>query len=132
MGFGRRDIRRLEREGDVEGLVELLPAGGGRPGPAVKILAGESMAKLGFGRRDIRRLERERDVEGLVELLRHKDEKVAFQAIEALTRLGDKRGVEALMALVVDPSTTELIRAKAWLALDVGLAREARKRTDWK
>ncbi|WP_287154043.1 HEAT repeat domain-containing protein [Candidatus Solincola tengchongensis] len=93
---------------------------------------GEKMARFGFGKRDVRRLERERDVEGLVELLRDEDEKVAFQAIEALTRLGDKRGVEALMALVVDPTTTELIRAKAWLALDVGLAREAKKRTQWK
>lgn len=90
------------------------------------------MVRFGFGKRDVRRLERERDVEGLVELLRDEDEKVAFQAIEALTRLGDKRGVEALMALVVDPTTTELIRAKAWLALDVGLAREAKKRTQWK
>ncbi len=90
------------------------------------------MARFGFGKRDVRRLERERDIEGLVELLRDEDEKVVFQAIEALTRLGDKRGVEALMALVVDPTTTELIRAKAWLALDVGLAREAKKRTQWK
>ncbi|MGQ9475340.1 MAG: HEAT repeat domain-containing protein [Actinomycetota bacterium] len=90
------------------------------------------MAPLGFGKRDVHRLERERDVEGLVKLLRHEDERVVFQAIEALTRLGDRKGVEALMALVVNPECSDLIRAKAWLALDVGLAREARKRTAWK
>ncbi len=93
---------------------------------------GESMAKLGFGKRDIRKLERERDIDGLVELLRGEDEDLAFQAIEALTRIGDQRGVEALMALVVDLSCSELIRAKAWLALDVGLERESKKRRDWK
>jgi HEAT repeat protein len=90
------------------------------------------MAGLGFGRRDIRRLERERNVEAIVELLRHEDEKVVFQAIEALTRLNDPAGIEALMALVADPSCNDVIRAKAWLALDVGIERESRKRTDWK
>ena len=93
---------------------------------------GESMARLGFGKRDIRKLERERDIDALVEILRDEDENLVFQAIEALTRIGDQRGVEALMALVVDPSSSELIRAKAWLALDVGLERESKKRRDWK
>lgn len=99
---------------------------------AVTMGVGESMARLGFGKRDIRKLERERDIDALVEILRDEDENLVFQAIEALTRIGDQRGVEALMALVVDPSCSELIRAKAWLALDVGLERESKKRRDWK
>ncbi|OFW55545.1 MAG: hypothetical protein A2V52_05670 [Actinobacteria bacterium RBG_19FT_COMBO_54_7] len=90
------------------------------------------MARFGLGKRDVQKLERERDIEGLIGLLSHEDEKLVFQAIEALTRIGDPEGVEALMALVADPSCPELIRTKAWLALDVGMEREAKKRTDWR
>jgi len=90
------------------------------------------MAPFSLGKRDVLKLERERDIDALIELLSSGDDKLAFQAIEALTRIGDPRGVEALMALVVDPSCSELIRAKAWLALDVGMEREAKKRTDWR
>ena len=89
------------------------------------------MPRFGLGRKDIAKLERERDVEGIIEFLRDDDDKVVFQAIEALTRIGDDRGIEAMMALVADASTRDIVRAKAWLALDVGLAREAKKRTDW-
>ncbi len=108
---------------------------GGKPNPrdrARREAGGEPVTPLSFGKKDVRRLERERDIEGLAKLIRSGDEKLAFQAIEALTRLGDGRAVEVLMALVADPSCSEVIRAKAWLALDVGLEREARKRTDWK
>jgi HEAT repeat protein len=90
------------------------------------------MARFGLGKRDVGKLEKERDVEGLIELLSDDDDELVFQAIEALTRIGDPRGVEALMALVADPSCSELIRTKAWLALDVGIEREAKKRTDWR
>ncbi|NPV60227.1 MAG: HEAT repeat domain-containing protein [Actinobacteria bacterium] len=89
------------------------------------------MPRFGLGRKDIAKLERERDVEGIVEFLKDDDDKVVFQAIEALTRIGGSRGIEALMALVADASTRDIVRAKAWLALDVGLEREAKKRTDW-
>jgi HEAT repeat protein len=90
------------------------------------------MPKFGLGKRDIRKMERERDIDGIVEFLYDEDEKVVFEAIEALTRIGDPRGIEAMMTLVADASTTDLIRAKAWLALDVGIERESKKRTDWK
>ncbi|MDI6832188.1 MAG: HEAT repeat domain-containing protein [Actinomycetota bacterium] len=89
------------------------------------------MPRFGLGRKDIARLERERDVESIIAFLRDDDDKVVFQAIEALTRIGENRGIEALMALVADASTRDIVRAKAWLALDVGIAREAKKRTDW-
>ncbi len=68
----------------------------------------------------------------LIDLLRHPERDVQYAAIARQTRLGDNRGIEALMALVVDPNTDELIRAKAWLALDVGWERESKKRTSWK
>lgn len=90
------------------------------------------MPRFKFGKRDIQKLERERDIEALIELLEHDDDDLVFQAIEAITRIGDSRGVEALMRLVADVSTSDLIRAKAWLALDVGMERESKKRTDWK
>jgi HEAT repeat protein len=90
------------------------------------------MARFGLGKRDVRKLEKERDIEGLIELLSDEDDELVFQVIEALTRIGDPRGVEALMVLVADPSCSELIRTKAWLALDVGIEREAKKRTDWR
>ena len=90
------------------------------------------MAKFGLGKRDIKKLERERDIDGIVELLRDEDEKTVFEAIEALTRIGEPRGIEAMMTLVADPTTSDLIRAKAWLALDVGIERESKKRTDWR
>jgi len=90
------------------------------------------MPRFKFGKRDILKLERERDIEALIELLEHDDDDLVFQAIEAITRIGDTRGVEALMRLVTDVSTSDLIRAKAWLALDVGMERESKKRTDWK
>lgn len=90
------------------------------------------MAPFGIGRRDLHKLEKERDIEALVQLLSDKDEDLVFQVIEALTRIGDPRGIEALMALVADPSCSDLIRTKAWLALDVGMEREAKKRTDWR
>lgn len=90
------------------------------------------MPRFGFSKRDIRRLEKARDVDGLIELLRDPDDEIAFKAIEALTRVADPRGIEAMMALVADASTSDLIRTKAWLALDVGIERESKKRTDWK
>jgi len=90
------------------------------------------MPKFGLGKRDIKKMERERDIDGIVEFLYDEDEKVVFEAIEALTRIGDPRGIEAMMTLVADAATTDLIRAKAWLALDVGIERESKKRTDWK
>jgi HEAT repeat protein len=90
------------------------------------------MPKFGFSKRDMRRMERERDVDGLIELLGDEDDEVVFKAIEALTRIADPRGVEAMMTLVADASTSDLIRAKAWLALDVGIERESKKRTDWR
>ena len=90
------------------------------------------MPKFGLGKRDIRKLERERDVEGIIPFLQDEDEKVVFEAIEALTRLADPSGIEAMMTLVADAATSDLIRAKAWLALDVGIERESKKRTDWK
>jgi len=90
------------------------------------------MAIFRPGRPDIGKLEKQRKLDELIELLGHPDREVQYQAIEAVTRLGDPRGIEALMALVANPSTDELIRAKAWLALDVGWEREARKRTSWK
>ena len=90
------------------------------------------MPKFGSGKKDIRKLERERDIDGIIALLQNEDDKVVFEAIEALTRLGDPRGIEAMMTLVADASTSDLIRAKAWLALDVGIERESKKRTDWR
>ncbi|MDD3717236.1 MAG: HEAT repeat domain-containing protein [Actinomycetota bacterium] len=90
------------------------------------------MPRFGPGKRDISKLERERDTEGIIPFLYDDDENVVFNAIEALTRLGEPRGIEAMMALVADAATGDLIRAKAWLALDVGIEREAKKRTDWK
>ncbi len=90
------------------------------------------MPKLGKGKRDIARLEKERDLEGLIALLNDEDEDLVFKAIEAVERSGDPRGVEALMALVADPNCSDIIRAKAWLALDVGMERESKKRTDWR
>lgn len=89
------------------------------------------MPKFGLGKRDIKRLERERDIDSIIPLLYDEDDKVVFEAIEALTRIGEPRGIEAMMALVADAATSDLIRAKAWLALDVGIEREAKKRTDW-
>lgn len=90
------------------------------------------MPKFGMGKRDFNKMERDRDIDGIVELLRDEDDKVVFEAIEALTRIGDPRGIEAMMTLVADPTTSDLIRAKAWLALDVGIERESKKRTDWR
>jgi HEAT repeat protein len=90
------------------------------------------MPKFGLGKRDIKRMERDRDIDGIIELLYDEDDKVVFEAIEALTRVGDPRGIEAMMTLVADVATSDLIRAKAWLALDVGIERESKKRTDWK
>ncbi|MBN2026409.1 MAG: HEAT repeat domain-containing protein [Actinobacteria bacterium] len=91
-----------------------------------------SMPKFGLGKRDIKKLERERDVDAIIEFLYDEDDKTVFEAIEALTRMADPRGIEAMMALVADVATSDLIRAKAWLALDVGIERESKKRTDWK
>ncbi len=90
------------------------------------------MPRFGLGKRDIKKMERERDVEGIIALLHDEDDKVIFEAIEALTRLGDPMGIQALMGLVAEVSTSDLIRAKAWLALDVGIERESKRRTDWK
>jgi len=90
------------------------------------------MPKFGLGKRDIKRLEKERDIDGIVEFLYDEDDNAVFEAIEALTRIGDPRGIEAMMTLVADVATSDLIRAKAWLALDVGIERESKKRTDWK
>lgn len=90
------------------------------------------MPKFGLGKRDIKKLERERDIEGIIAFLQDEDEKVVFEAIEALTRIGEPEGIEAMMTLVADPETSDLIRAKAWLALDVGIERESKKRTDWR
>lgn len=90
------------------------------------------MPKFGTGKRDIKKMERERDVDGIIELLRDEEEKVVFEAIAALTRIGEPRGIEAMMTLVADATTSDLIRAKAWLALDVGIERESKKRTDWR
>jgi len=85
-----------------------------------------------MGKRDFNKMERDRDIDGIVEFLWDEDDKVVFEAIEALTRIGDPRGIEAMMTLVADPTTSDLIRAKAWLALDVGIERESKKRTDWR
>jgi HEAT repeat protein len=90
------------------------------------------MPKFGLGKRDISKLEKERDVDALIDLLRNEDDEVVFKAIEALTRIADPRGIEAMMELVADASTSDLIRAKAWLALDVGIERESKKKTDWR
>ena len=90
------------------------------------------MPRFKFGKRDIQKLERERDIGGLIGVLDNDDDELVFQAIEALTRTGDPRGVEALMRLVAAATTSDLIRAKAWLALDVGMERESKKRKDWK
>jgi HEAT repeat protein len=90
------------------------------------------MPRFKFGKHDIKKMERERDIQALSDLLDNEDEDVIFQAIEALTRIGDPKGVEALMRLVADAATSDLVRAKAWLALDVGMERESKKRTDWK
>jgi len=90
------------------------------------------MPRFKFGKRDIKKLERERDIDGLIGVLDNDDDELVFQAIEALTRTGDPRGVEALMRLVAAETTSDLIRAKAWLALDVGMERESKKRTHWK
>jgi HEAT repeat protein len=90
------------------------------------------MARFGLGKHGVQKLEKARDIDGLIELLSDEDEELVFGVIEALTRIGDPRGVEALMSLVADPVCSELIRAKAWLALDVGMEREAKKRTDWR
>lgn len=90
------------------------------------------MPKFGLGKRDINKLERERDVEAIIACLQDEDENVVFEAIEALTRLSDPVGIEAMMTLVAGAATSDLIRAKAWLALDVGIERESKKRTDWK
>lgn len=90
------------------------------------------MALFRFAKRDIKKLEKERDVEGIIALLKSDDNEVVFSAIEALTRIGDPRGIEAMMQLVDDTGCSEVIRAKAWLALDVGIERESKKRTDWK
>ncbi|MDY6793833.1 MAG: HEAT repeat domain-containing protein [Actinomycetota bacterium] len=90
------------------------------------------MARFKFGKRDIRKMERERDIEAIISLLDYEDDEVVFKAIEALTRIGDPSGVEAMMRLVADLSCSDIIRAKAWLALDVGMERESKKRTDWK
>lgn len=83
------------------------------------------------GKPDIKKLEIQRDVDKLIELLGDPDREYQYKVVEAITRLGDQRGIEALMALVADPATDELIRAKAWLALDVGWERESKKRTTW-
>ena len=75
--------------------------------------------------------EAQRDLDKLIELLASSDRDLQYEVVEAITRLGDQRGIEAPMALVADPATDELIRAGAWLALDVGWEREAKKRTSW-
>jgi HEAT repeat protein len=90
------------------------------------------MSLFKAGKPNIRKLESKRDLEKLIELLKYPNRDIQYKTIEAITRLGDNRGIEALMALVADPSTDELIRAKAWLALDVGWERESKKRTSWK
>ena len=90
------------------------------------------MPRFKFGKRDIKKLEKDRDIDGLIAVLEEADDEVVFEAIEALTRTGDPRGVEALMRLVAAEDTSDLIRAKAWLALDVGMERESKKRTDWR
>jgi hypothetical protein len=110
-----------------ERIQDPWPAGDGMSGAVNR-----EMAIFRPGRPDIGKLEKQRTLDELIELLGHPDREVQYQAIEAVTRLGDPRGIEALMALVANPSTDELIRAKAWLALDVGWEREARKRTSWK
>jgi HEAT repeat protein len=97
-----------------------------------KIGIGDSMAKFGLGKKDIKKLEKERNVDAIIEILEDEDEDAVFHAIEALTRMADPRGIAALMELVADPACSDLIRAKAWLALDVGMERESKKRTDWK
>ncbi len=90
------------------------------------------MALFKGGKPDVGKLEAQRDVGKLIELLGSEDRELRYAVVEAITRLGDQRGIEALMALVADPATDELIRAKAWLALDVGWEREAKKRSAWK
>jgi HEAT repeat protein len=90
------------------------------------------MPKFGLGKRDIGRMEKERDIDALIDLLGDEDDEVVFKVIEALTRIADPRGIEAMMSLVADVTTSDLIRAKAWLALDVGIERESKKRTDWR
>ena len=90
------------------------------------------MPRFKFGKRDVKKLEKDRDIDGLIAILEDDDDEVAFEAIEAMTRTGDPRGVEALMRLVAAEDTSDLIRAKAWLALDVGMERESKKRTDWR
>lgn len=90
------------------------------------------MALFKQGKPDIRKLEAQRDLDKLIELLGSPDRDLQYEVVEAITRLGDQRGIEALMALVADPATDELIRAKAWLALDVGWERESKKRSTWK
>lgn len=90
------------------------------------------MPRFKFGKRDVKKLEKDRDIDGLIAILENDDDEVVFEAIEALTRTGDPMGVEALMRLVAAEDTSDLIRAKAWLALDVGMERESKKRTDWR
>lgn len=90
------------------------------------------MALFKGGKPDVKKLEAQRDLDGLIDLLSSEDRELQYAVVEAITRLGDQRGIEALMALVADPATDELIRAKAWLALDVGWEREAKKRSTWK
>lgn len=90
------------------------------------------MPRFKYSKKDLARLEKDRDLDTLISLLVEDDDELVFKVIEAITRLGEQRGVEALMALVADPSCSDLIRAKAWLALDVGMERESKKRTDWK
>ncbi len=90
------------------------------------------MPKFGHGKRDLAKLEKERDIDALIDLLNDEDDEVVFKVIESLTRLADPRGIEAMMTLVAAESTSDLIRTKAWLALDVGIERESKKRTDWK
>ena len=92
---------------------------------------GVNMTIFKAGKPDIKKLETQRDLDKLIELLASPDRDLQYEVVEAITRLGDQRGIEALMALVADPATDELIRAKAWLALDVGWEREAKKRTSW-
>jgi hypothetical protein len=96
-----------------------------------KIGCGDDMPRFGFGKYNLDELEKKRDVEALIELLSEDDDELVFKVIEALTRIADPKGIEAMMALVADASTSDLIRAKAWLALDVGIERESKKRTDW-
>jgi len=87
MALSKDDIERMEREGDVKGLIDAL-----KKGRSSRIDASIALSKM----KDVKA------VDPVIQLLNDEDPEVRFSAAIILGEIGDKKAVEPLIQALED------------------------------